>query len=264
MNAYLHHFSYEFRAGVRDKSLMFMNYLFPLAFFALAGALMSGINPGFNQYMIPAMSVFAVMSCFLLGMPSSLVASRDAGVLRSYRINGVPGWTSLAMPVAANVIHMAVITGTISLIGSVAMSAQLPDHVGVFVLGWVLGTAAIAGLGALVSVIAGSSRSATLLAQLVFIPSIILGGLMTPPDALSKGLTTIAKLWPATEMMNVLRTSDGWWISAVALGLGAVLAFVAAAMLYEWDPKNQRPARRKLIAVVALLPYVAVAALALV
>jgi hypothetical protein len=142
MNAYLHHFSYEFRAGVRDKSLMFMNYLFPLAFFALAGALMSGINPGFNQYMIPAMSVFAVMSCFLLGMPSSLVASRDAGVLRSYRINGVPGWTSLAMPVAANVIHMAVITGTISLIGSVAMSAQLPDHVGVFVLGWVLGTAA--------------------------------------------------------------------------------------------------------------------------
>ena len=31
MKAYLHHFTYEFRAGVRDRSLMLMNYLFPLA-----------------------------------------------------------------------------------------------------------------------------------------------------------------------------------------------------------------------------------------
>ena len=50
MRAYLYHFVYEFRTGVRDKSLMLFNYLFPILFLALAGTLMSGINPDFKGY----------------------------------------------------------------------------------------------------------------------------------------------------------------------------------------------------------------------
>ena len=29
MNAFLHHFSFEFRTGIRNKTLLMMNYLFP-------------------------------------------------------------------------------------------------------------------------------------------------------------------------------------------------------------------------------------------
>ncbi len=260
MRAYLHHFGYEFRAGVRDRSLMLLNYLFPFVFFVLAGAFMSGINPGFTEYMIPAMTVFAIMSCFLLGMPSTLVSARDAGVFRSYRINGVPGWATLGIPVIANTIHMAAITVIIGIVGSLAMKAELPGRIDIFVLAWILGVAAISGAGALISVISGSSVSATLIAQVVFIPSMILGGLMTPPGALSPVLSRIAYLWPASHIMRVFRLAPGWGASALVLGFGALLALACAAYLYEWDPKNRRAMKYKLVGLAALVPYIIAAA----
>jgi ABC-2 type transport system permease protein len=259
MIAYLHHFGYEFRGGVRDRSHMLLNYLFPLAFFLLAGALMGNINPAFRDTMIPAMVMFAVMSCFLLGMPSSLVASRDVGVLRSFRINGVPGWTTITMPVVADAIHMLVVTLLIGVIGAVAMSAVVPASAGQFILGWVLGVASTAGVGALIAVVASSSRATILLAQLIFIPSIILGGLMMPPEVLSPSLARISSVLPAAHAMRVFEAQAGWQWSAVVLATGAILAFSMTGLLYEWDTRNQRPARTKLLAITALVPYVVAA-----
>jgi hypothetical protein len=78
---------------------------------------------------------------------------------------------------------------------------------------------------------------------------------MTPPDVLPPALSKVAYLWPASHIMRVFRHTSGWGASAIVLALGAVLAFVSAAVLYEWDPKNQRPARYRLIAVIALIPF---------
>ena len=73
MNAFSHHFSFEFRTGIRNKTLLLMNYLFPLGFFAMMGAIMPSVNPLFLQDLLPAMVVFAVLSATLLGIPDPLV-----------------------------------------------------------------------------------------------------------------------------------------------------------------------------------------------
>lgn len=90
MKAFAMHLGFEFRFGIRNKTLLLMNYLFPLGLYALLGSLMGEINPGFLTTVIPAMSLFAIMSGALLGMPDTLVNARNAGIFRSYKINGVP------------------------------------------------------------------------------------------------------------------------------------------------------------------------------
>jgi ABC-2 type transport system permease protein len=44
MNAFISHFSFEFRSGIRNKTLLLMNYLFPLGFYFMIGLLMTQIN----------------------------------------------------------------------------------------------------------------------------------------------------------------------------------------------------------------------------
>ena len=68
MRAFINHFSFEFRTGIRNKSLLLMNYLFPLAFYAMMGLLMAELNPMFLDTMIPAMIVFAALSSMVLGL----------------------------------------------------------------------------------------------------------------------------------------------------------------------------------------------------
>jgi ABC-2 type transport system permease protein len=255
VSAFIHHVVYEFRSGLRDRSHLLLTYLFPLVFFALIGGIMTKLNPFFLKVMIPAMSVFALMSSFLLSEPSGLVSQREGGVLRSYRINGVPGWAALAAPLAANIGHLALVTVIISLAGRYVFGAALPADLGRFVLVWIAAAAAHAALGALIAVIASSSRSVVLVSQLLFIPSIMLGGLMMPAQILPPALARLSLLFPASHAMRAFGGGNGWETATAILGLGALLASVSALLLYDWEPKSGRPAARKFLALAALLPY---------
>src|SRR4030042_801357 len=82
MTAFFHHFMYDFRTGLRDKTLLLMNYLFPLGFYILMGLLMTGLNPTFSPTMIPTMILVAMMANTLLGLPNPIVDSREAGTFR--------------------------------------------------------------------------------------------------------------------------------------------------------------------------------------
>jgi len=58
MTAFTQHFSFEFKTGIRNPGLMLMNYLLPLGFYAMMGAIMVKINPTFGETLIPAMILF--------------------------------------------------------------------------------------------------------------------------------------------------------------------------------------------------------------
>ena len=110
MNAYIHHFVYDFKTGVRERSKLLMYYLFPLVFFLLVGGLMTGLNPYFKDTMLPAMLLFGYMCPTLQLFPNALVGAREAGVFRSYRINGVPAAAIVSMPVLSAAVHMAILS----------------------------------------------------------------------------------------------------------------------------------------------------------
>jgi ABC-2 type transport system permease protein len=97
MIAFANHFAFEFKTGLRNSTSMLMNYLFPLGFYAMMGAVMTKINPVFGDTMIPAMILVAVMAATLLGLPGPLVESREAGIYRSFKINGVPALSILSI-----------------------------------------------------------------------------------------------------------------------------------------------------------------------
>ncbi|HTZ50964.1 MAG TPA: ABC transporter permease [Spirochaetia bacterium] len=272
MNAFLHHFAYDFKTGVRDRSRLLMFYLFPLVFFFLLGGLMSAINPTFLAGMVPAMSLFAFMCAALLNLPSVLVTAREAGVFRSYRINGVPAASIVSIPVLGTLVHMAIVSAIIAVAGARVYGAASPTALPGFLSGALLSYAAYAGLGVLIGVVASNGTAAILIAQVIYIPSIILGGLMVPVSMLPGALQKIALLLPATHAMRVMTALGGVgsaaaappvpWGSAAVLGAGTVLSLGLAALLFQWDSRASQPGGRKMaLAILAAAPYVAAALL---
>jgi len=267
MGAFLHHFSYDFKTGIRDRSRLLMFYLFPLVFFFLVGGLMGSLNPYFLPTMIPAMVLFAFMCAALLNLPNVFVTARESGVFRSYRINGVPAASILAIPVLGTLVHMAIVGIIVTVAGVRIYGGSAPAAVLGFVAGALLSYAAYAGIGALIGVAAGSGTASILIAQVLYIPSIILGGLMVPTSILPGALQRISLLLPATHGMRVMASLGGIgtatgvpWASIVVLAAGATLGFGLAAMLFRWDARASQPGGgRMALALLAAVPYAAAA-----
>ena len=264
MKAFVQHFGFEFRAGIRNKQLLLMNYLFPLGFYLMMGFVMAEINPLFREDIVPAMVLFAILTSTLLGIPEPLVNAREKGIFRSYKINGIPSISILAIPAATTMLHLAVVATIITVTAPLLFDAPLPvDWLG-FVGIFLAASFACTGMSVLIGVVAASSRMVILWTQLVFIPSMLLGGMMLPYNMLPNAAGKLAQLLPATHAMNAF---NGWAMgeavafspggSVVILAAAGLIAFLLAVFLFSWDSRNTARRGHPALALLVLIPYLA-------
>ncbi len=262
MKAFASHFSFEFRTGVRDRTQLLMNYLFPLGLYVMLGFLMTELNPDFANTIIPAMIIIAILSSTILSFPNPLVTAREAGIFRSYKINGVPAISILTIPALTSILHIIIVTAIITVTSPLLFSAPIPLHWLGFILFFLLAAFAHAGLGMLISVISSSTRTIVLWSQLIFLPSMLIGGLMIPSTMLPGVLGKIGLLLPATYVMNTFQglvqnqtiAFNPMW-SALILLIGGILSFGLANYLFSWDSKNQTRRGHPALALIAVAPY---------
>ncbi len=263
MTAFVQHFTFEFKTGLRNSTLLFMNYLFPLGVYAIMGLVMTQVNPFFTDTLLPAMIIFVILGGTLLGLPSPLVEAREAGIYRSFKINGVPAASIVAIPVLTTTFHALIAAGIVALtavpvFGGVAPSRWWP----------IAGVAALtaftcSALGALIGVVAANTRATTLLSQVIFLPSMLIGGMMMPLSILPESVQRFAGLLPSAHAMQALEglaygkfnTVFNPATSVLILLTSGLLAFGLAIYLFNWDSRNQTRRGHPLMALVALVPY---------
>lgn len=262
MNAFIHHFLFEFRTGIRNKNLLLLNYLFPLGFYLLMGFVMVEINPLFQENIIPAMVIFGILSATLLGIPDPLVNARENGIFRSYKINGIPALSILVIPALTTMLHLLILTILITFTAPLLFDAPLPESWLNYFLVFLALTTACTGLSVLIGVVSPSSRMTILWSQLIFTPSMLLGGLMLPYQMLPDAAQKVALLLPSTQGMNAfnglamaVKPDFSPWGSVLVLFVSGLLAFALALFLFTWDSRNSTRRGSPFLGLLALLPY---------
>ncbi|MAG37302.1 MAG: hypothetical protein CL878_13795 [Dehalococcoidia bacterium] len=262
MTAFATHFAFEFRTGIRDRNQLLLNYLFPLGMYGLLGVLMTQLNPTFHETMIPVMIILAILSSTVLGLPSPLVEAREAGIWRSYRINGVPAFSILVIPALTTMTHLVLVAALITATAPWFFNAPVPVNWVSFVLVCFVTALACAGLGLLIGVVSSSTQATILWAQLLFLPSMLIGGLMVPAATLPETFGRVGLLLPARHAMQAFEgwayqqgaTLDPLW-SVLILLAGGVLAMGLALALFSWDSANPTRRGHPALALLAILPY---------
>ena len=262
MKAIINHLNFEFKSVIRDKTLLLMNYLFPLIFYFMMAAIMPSVYADFSKGMVPGMIVFTIIVSSLLGMPNPMVQNKEMGVYRSYKIYGVPLKAVFLIPVITTMIHITIVSLIIIGSASVFFNAALPQNFLSFFGVYAVVLFAFTGLGALIAVCSPNGRLTVLLAQLVFLPSMLLGGVMMPSSVLSPGVQKAAMLIPTSYSTNALNAvySGQQAIyslpsSLVILALGGIISYGLAAYLFTWDSKNSN-SMRNLAGLTVLIPYI--------
>lgn len=260
MTAVSEHLRFELRSMVRQPSQLLLSYLFPLGFFLFMGAVMPRLDPAATATLVPAFALFAVFTGGILGLPAPLVEARRLGVTRAFRVIGVPDRAALGIPALANAVHGLAAATVVALVGPLVYGAEAPVHPAGFAGVLVLAAFAFTGLGSLIGVVSSDSRSSVLWSQSLFLPSMLLGGLMMPVSALPEGMRRFSALLPTSHLMRLhdafaygRAPTSGLWVDALAVFATGLVAFALATRLYGAE-ERAGGARRPLWVLAALAP----------
>jgi ABC-2 type transport system permease protein len=115
----------------------------------------------------------------------------------------------------------------------------------------------------LIGVISSSTRAVVLWSQIIFLPSMLIGGLMLPYRMLPEAFAKAGLMLPSTHAVNIYEGlarnqvtgfSPLW--SVLILLTSGIMAVGLANYLFCWDSQNKAGRKHHAFALLALVPYI--------
>lgn len=247
IKSFSYHLKTEFIIGFRNKSILFINYFLPLFFYLMMGFVMGEINESFKEYMKVSMIIFAIMTSTLLTVPNEVVFARSEGIYRSYKIYGISRLEIILHYTINSLLH-CLVTGTVIFFTSgILFDANPISSLPIMLLAIFLFFLANMGICLLISMFFQIPKVAGLIAQSVFIPSILAGGIIIPLDTLPTSLTDIVAILPSTHVMNIFQlecsnlqsSAIGYTtsMSLIILAIIIIITYGVALLKFKYNNK---------------------------
>ena len=197
MNGFLYSVALQWKLGIRSKSLLVTYYIVPLVFFLIMGGIFTSVMPGMGSTLIQSMTVMSVSMGAFLGLPPSLVEIYGSDIKKIYNANGVPIYLGLVTMVLSAFVHLMMTCIVILLLAPILFKASLPTQLPIFLLSLTIYIIVSLSIGSILGLTLKNQAKLTMIAQLVFLPSIMLSGIMFPISLLPDFLQVIGHVFPA-------------------------------------------------------------------
>ena len=255
------------RLQLRNRAALAYTYAVPLLFLAAFLTLYRRESPPLGRHLGELLAVTALSgACFAL--PALLVSERERGVWRRYRLAPVP--TVLWLGAMLGSVYLLLLSaGTLQITLAMWAGTPLPLHPFDLWVAFTLTCVAFLGIGLLIAMLADTVPAAQALGQSVFLPLLIVGGIVVPLRLLPDWMQRAAAFLPGRYAVDTLESAvTGRGLSDVATAATTLIVMGAASGLaalgmFRWEAGQQIRLSRTLTAIgVAVAAWIAIGALA--
>lgn len=197
MKAFLYGVSLQWKMDIRSKTLLITCYIVPLLFFAVMGGIFTSVMPDSKDTLIQSMTVFGVTMGALIGLPPSLVEIYGSNIKKVYKANGVPICLGLVLTNISTFIHLLIMGTILYITAPLAFDAKIPSHSGIYFISLITFTAVSLSVASILGLAVVDQAKISMFSMIIFLPSIMLSGIMFPAELLPEAFRATGKLFPA-------------------------------------------------------------------
>ena len=231
MGAFLYGALLQWKLDIRNKTLLISCYIVPLLFFAIMGGIFTSVIPEAKDTLIQSMTVFGVTMGALIGLPPSLVEIYRSDIKKVYKANGVPLTLGLILTNISAFIHLLIMSIILYTAAPLAFHAEMPANPGTYFISLAIFIAVSLGVASIIGLAVKDQAKTSMASMLVFLPSILLSGIMFPVAFLPKALEAIGKVFPASWGYSLMVENVLQFETLLPLLLFFVLAIIVCRML---------------------------------
>lgn len=238
MSAFLYGVALQWKLDIRSKSLLITCYVVPLLFFAVMGGIFTSINPEAKYTLIQSMTVLGVSTGALIGLPPSLVEIYGSDIKKVYKANGVPLYLGLVSMFLSAFIHLLIMCAIIYIVAPIAFDATPPASLLLYFGSLAIFIVVSLSIGSVLGLSVKNQAKLTMISQVIFLPSIMLSGIMFSVDLLPRFFKIVGKIFPATWGYKLMVDDSFyfenlWSLAAILLASAILCGFLLKRLKSE-------------------------------
>src|SRR3977135_1779779 len=229
----------DLKLALRNRSVLFFNYFFPLIFFFVFGFSMHAEQGSRIIQVITMVFAIVILGNGLFGAGMRAVEDRETNVLRRYKVTPIT-------PVP--LLFASMVTGVILYIPSLILLLVLahrllgvspPANLLSLFLFAIIACLAFRSIGLIIASVVNSSQESLILIQPLYMAMLFLSGATFPISFFPNWLQIVTQFIPATYLMTgtagILQHCESLlqnWLSVMALLVTAAVALFIATKLF--------------------------------
>ncbi|HEY5583674.1 MAG TPA: ABC transporter permease [Ruminiclostridium sp.] len=207
MSAFIYSVTLQWKLDLRNKGILIVYYIVPLIFFALMGTVFTSINPMAKDTLIQSMSIFAITMAAIIGAPTPLVELYGSEIKKAYKVGNIPLWMAAVSNFISAFVNIFIVSLIIFVVAPIAFGAKLPSNLGLYFATLIILIIASLMIGTALGLFVKSISKLTMISQIIFLPALLLSGIMFPANMLPKSMVYVGKLFPSSHAMGIMTNS---------------------------------------------------------
>jgi imidazolonepropionase-like amidohydrolase/ABC-type transport system involved in cytochrome c biogenesis permease component len=261
MKGYIALIEINLKLALREKAVLFFNYVFPLMFFFGFGQMMGGQSGAITR-VVTMVLVIGILGSGLFGAGIRAVAEREANILRRYKVAPIsPAPILVASMVTGWILYMPSVLILLTL-AHFYYGMPVPERWLSLLVLVSVGSFAMRAIGLIVASVVNSIAESNILIQVMYMPMLFLSGATIPLAGLPSIAQIISQFLPASHLFSGMQgillrnetiVQNG--VSALALLSTAFVATLISVKLFRWEKEEKIGRSAKLWLVAVFLPF---------
>jgi ABC-2 type transport system permease protein len=232
---------YELRAFARNRVRASFTFAFPLMFLLLFGSLNKGTHISqdggisYDQFFVPGILAYAVISTTFVNMAISTSILRDAGILKRMQGTPLPRWAYFGGRIASTAAIVVLMTAITLAVGDLAFDvtirgATLPA----VILALLLGTVVFTSLGIGLVRFMPNAEASPAVVNIAILPLTFISGIWFVTNGMPTWLQDIAKIFPIRALADSLQYAFNPHTPGAGLRGSDIITLVIWGVIGSW------------------------------
>jgi imidazolonepropionase-like amidohydrolase/ABC-type multidrug transport system permease subunit len=262
MKPYIALIKIDLKLAMRNRAVIFFNYLFPLIFFFIFAQANHAEQGGAITQIVAMVATIGVIGNGLFGAGMRAVQERENNTLRRYKVTPIGPLPLLVASMATGLMLYLPYVVLMLTLATQIYHMPVPKELIPMLIFISIGVVAFRSLGLIIASVVNSMQESVILVQILYFAMLFLSGATFPITDMPHWVQIVTQFIPASYLVSglegILLRNEGLVQNAssvFALFVAIIVATFVCTKIFRWEKEEKLKPAAKLWVVAALLPF---------
>ena len=247
MKSFITLFKNELKLNIRNMNMVIFAVIMPLVVLVILGLIYdtksaaNGAAYTFMEQSFGALCSISMCAGGLMGLPLVVSEYRDRKVLKRFQVTPVSPLKLLIVEFSIYVMYCLVSMLTLIPTAMLIWNVRINGSWSAFWGSWLLTMVSTLSIGMMVGGVAKNSKSASVIACILYFPMLIFSGATLPFEVMPAAMQKIVSVFPMTQGIGLMKSTflglhnQNVWFSVVVMVAVTVICTGIAAKFFKWE-----------------------------